>query len=269
MNFSRVAHLARVRDHNLFQAGVRADGWPIFGRVNPTVFNNFIVESSGNAFYHAAILGVRKRMRNNWSVDAHYTWSKAIDDVTDYGFDFAPHNQLDARAERGLSLFHQEHRFVASTVYQSPWDVSSVDTFAKKFFADWMAASIISANSSRPFNVITGFDNLGDGLPNTHRPLGLGRNAGIGPSFFTVDLRMARSFAFGSADSGRSLELILEAFNLLNRTNFEQVNNVVGQTPLERLPAPLKARRGAPTEPLSYASAHNPRQIQVGLRINF
>ncbi len=266
-DFSRVAHLPRMRDHNLYLAGTLPDGRPIFGRYDPTILTNFVVESTGNSFYHALVLQVEKRFRRNWSINTHYTFSKAIDDVSDFDPDFAPNNQLDIRAERALSTFHQQHRVVFSGVFQT-LSAPNGTGWIRKATGGWTFSPIASANSFRPFNILTGYDNMGDGQVNTHRPLGAGRNIGIGPNFFSIDARAARAIQLRS-DSGWRIQLIADVFNILNRTNFEAVNNIVGSTPLSALPHPLLARTGNPVAPLSFTSAKDPRQFQFGLRMSF
>ena len=131
-----------------------------------------------------------------------------------------------------------------------------------------MLAPIVRANSGRPFNILTGYDNFGDNHPTTHRPFGAGRNIGRGPDFSTVDLRLARRFPFG-ADRKRNVELTAEGFNLLNRTNFKSINNVVGTLGLANLPGPIDGHKGIPTDPLAFTSAFDPRQFQFGMKINF
>ena len=266
-DFSRVAHLPRSRDHNLYLAGTRPDGNPVFGRYDPSILANFVVESTGNSFYHAFIVQAEKRFRRYASVNAHYTFSKAIDDVSDFDPDFAPHNQLDIRAERALSTFHQKHRFVSSAVFEIPAAANGAGPIVR-MLGRWTVSPIVSANSFRPFNVLAGYDNMGDGQVNTHRPLGAGRNIGIGPDYFSIDARVARNFTL-RADSTWRLQFIAEVFNLLNRTNFEAVNNIVGSTPLPALPHPIQGRPGNPVEPLSFTSAKDPRQFQFGLKVSF
>ena len=131
-----------------------------------------------------------------------------------------------------------------------------------------MVSPVVIANSSRPFNVLAGFDNLNDRHSTTHRPHGAGRNIGIGPSFATFDLRVSRKFPWGS-ERKRSVEFIAEVFNLMNHTNFRSLNNVVGDLGVDDLPKPLVGRHGKPTEPLSFSSAFNPRQFQFGLKIHY
>ena len=111
-----------------------------------------------------------------------------------------------------------------------------------------------------------GYDNLGDRHTDTHRPWGVGRNVGIGPNFFGLDIRLTRSFAL--SDSA-SLQVIAEGFNMLNRTNFKAVNGNVGQLSLEDIPDKPRGRRGPVTEPFSYTSTFEPRQFQFTVRLTF
>ena len=99
----------------------------------------------------------------------------------------------------------------------------------------------------------------------------MGRNTGLGEPFYSFDARLARRFRFGEE---RFLELTFEGFNLFNRTNLAGINNVVGSLPADQLRALASTRaRGdrnaAPTSPLGFTSASNPRQLQFGLRFNF
>jgi hypothetical protein len=265
--FNRGAHLVRSLDRNLFYAGRRPDDQPIFGFKDPTVLQNNVLESTANSFYHALILQASRRLSRRFAFNTHYTFSKAIDETTDFNSDWQPHDQLNARAERALSSFHQKHRFVFSGVIESPWTAGSGRSFAENLFGDFILSPIVVASSGRPFNVLTGFDNLGDNHPTTHRPLRAGRNIGRGPDYFTMDLRLARHFKLGSEN--RVLEFTADGFNLLNRTNFRSINNTVGAVTLEELPSPLIGRRGSPTSPLSFTSAFDPRQFQFGLKFRF
>lgn len=267
-SFIRGAHMVRNLDRNLFYAGRTADDQPRFGFYDPSILQRNVLESTANSFYHAATLQLTKRFSRHFALNAHYTLSKAIDDVTDFNSDFQPHDQLNALADRALSAFHQKHRFVANAVIESPFHATRGAGWMRNALGDFLFSPIVMANSYRPFNVLAGVDNLGDNHPNTHRPLGAGRNIGIGPNFFTADLRLTRRFHFGS-DGRRTVEAIAEGFNLLNRTNFRSVNNTVGNVRLQDLPNPLVGIRAAPTMPLAYTSAQDPRQFQLGVRLSF
>jgi Carboxypeptidase regulatory-like domain/TonB-dependent Receptor Plug Domain len=258
-NYSRTSHLWRTRDHNLRRIGTRSDGLPIFGLVDPTLFNNFVIESAGHASYHALILQLNRSLARGWSVGGHYTLSTAVDDVTDFNIDYAPHNQLDPAAERGPSAFDERHRLLVNVVMEVPM---------RSARSGWTIAGVMRAQSGRPFNVLTGFDNLGDGEVNTHRPIGISRNSGRGPAFFTTDLRVSKGFPVALRPGAR-VELTAEAFNLFNRTNFQSVNNIVGSLTAAQLPTPLVGHVGNPTTPLAFTSAYEARQLQLGLRLSF
>jgi hypothetical protein len=259
-NFNRGAHIGRTLGRNVYYTGRLPDGRPTFGRIDPTILQNNVYAYNANSFYHAGIVQVQKRMRGHIGLNAHYTWSKAIDESTDFNSDFSPHDQLNARAERALSAFHQAHRVVANAILESP--------LRNPVFGGWLVAPIVQYNSFRPFNVLTGVDILGDGYITNKRPHKAGRNLGRGPDFFTVHLRVSRRFAF-ARDGNAAVEVIAEGFNMLNRTNFKTVNSTVGDVPLESLPNPVQAFKGSASQPLAYTSALEPRQFQFGLKISF
>lgn len=258
--FTGGRRLPRILDRNLYYTGHLPTGQPTFGFYNPAILQNNVEESTANSAYHALILQATKRFSNHFTLNAHYTYSKAIDEVTDFNSDFEPQDQLNANADRGLSSFDQRHRFVFSGVLESP--------ASNKWLRDFTLAPIIQASSGRPFNVQTGYDNFGDNHPTVHRPWGAGRNIGHGPDFFVADLRLARRFVLGTERS-RNLEITAEGFNLLNRTNFKSVNSIVGTLGLADLPHPLVGNRGAPTDPLAFTAAFDPRQFQFGVKFNF
>jgi hypothetical protein len=195
-------------------------------------------------------LEVQKRFANRIGLNVNYTLSKAIDEVTDLNSDFQPNDQTSLRSERALSSFDGRHKFVAYAALDLP--------------GGFTFTPVVRANSSRPFNLLAGFDLNGDRHSTTDRPAQAGRNTGIGPDFWTVDLRLARSIDLG--DRGR-LELMGEAFNLFNRLNFRSVNNTVGNI---AGPFNLKGRRDVgPSTPLGFTSAFDPRRIQLGVRVTF
>ena len=266
-NYNRGVHLIRPLDLNIYEAGTDpTTGRPMAGFHNPLILQDNAYGSWGRSDYHAMIVQLQKRFSDGFSISAHHTWSKALDETTDYNSSYQPHIPWDARNERALSTYHRGHRFVANVVAQSPWETAKGRGFGHNLLADFTLSGIVAANSFAPFNLTTGFDSLGDRHTDTHRPWGLGRNAGKGPDFFSVDMRLTRAFPLSEA---MSLQVIGEAFNLLNRTNFKTVNGVVGNASIEDLPANLVGRRNPVTEPLSFASAFDPRQFQFTLRLTF
>lgn len=285
--FTRGLHLTRNRDINQFKSSLVVTGTnePCFFRlganpvtctgtatssdfINPLRLQDNVYESSANSFYHAATISVQRRFANHFSLNAHYTFSKSIDEVTDFNSDWSAENPLNVRLDRAVSAFDQRHRAVFSGVFNSPVEG---DSFADKVFGDWVFSPIFIAGSGRPFNLLLGFDANNDGRSQSDRPFTVGRNTGLGEPFYSFDARLARRFHF---DEGKFLELTFEGFNLFNRTNLAGINNVVGSLPPDQLLALASTRaRGrrtsAPTDPLGFTSASNPRQLQFGVRFNF
>ena len=63
-----------------------------------------------------------------------------------------------------------------------------------------------------------------------------------------------------------ALDLMVDIFNLFNRTNFTEVNNVFGPGPFLRSPSRDAAGRVTYGR---YEKAAPPRQVQLGVRLNF
>ncbi len=266
-NYNRGVHLVRPLDLNIFEAGTDpATGRPIAGFHNPLILQDNAYGSWGRSYYHAMIVQLKKRFSDGFTISAHHTWSKTIDENTDYNSSFQPHLQWDARNELALSHFHRGHRFVANAVAQSPWKAARGRGFGHNLLADFTLSGILLARSGAPFNLNSGFDTIGDRHTDTHRPFGLGRNVGTGPSFFGLDLRLTRTFALSES---LDMQVIAEGFNIFNKTNFRTVNGNVGDMALEDVPPAPTGRLGPVTEPFSFTSAFDPRQFQFTLRLTF
>src|SRR5205823_9099159 len=125
--------------------------------IYPAVLQNNVLESTAKSFYHSLVLQISKRFSQHFTFNAHYTLSKAIDEVTDFNSDFEPQDQLNARAERALSSFDQRHRCVANAVFESPWHMQGGQGLGHKLLADFTLAPIVIASSGWPFNILTGF----------------------------------------------------------------------------------------------------------------
>jgi hypothetical protein len=83
---------------------------------------------------------------------------------------------------------------------------------------------VLSVVSGSPFNMTSGFDDNGDTVVND-RPPGVTRNTLRGPRTIQLDLRLAKTFnvarLWGMEQGQRrdSLDVTVDVFNALNRTN--------------------------------------------------
>jgi hypothetical protein len=180
----------------------------------PLVLQDNVYSSAASALYYGGILEVKKRFANHVSLIGNYTYSKSTDTSTDFNSDFGPASQVSLAGERANSDFDQRHKVTMAGVFDSP---------GHGFLSGFQLAPIVRYNSGHPFNFLFGGDVNGDRHSTNDRPIGLGRNAGQGPDFLDVDLRLTKAFKVAERNQ---LQFTAEAFNLGNRTNFGSVNNV-------------------------------------------
>ena len=77
------------------------------------------------------------------------------------------------------------------------------------------------------------------------------------PTQATVDLRVSRRFRMGSTTS---VDGIFEVFNLFNRTNYTEINNIFGTGAYPASPLPSFGQ---------FIQAGSPLQVQLAVKVNF
>jgi hypothetical protein len=98
---------------------------------------------------------------------------------------------------------------------------------------------IVTLDSGRPVNPLTGLDSSGShALPLSDTPLGFGRNSLGTPIVANIDFRVLKYIPFGKT---ARLDLVAEAFNLLNRANVSQINPIfgIGAVPIPTFMQPI------------------------------
>ena len=245
----RARHLILSRNVNVPTAPASA-GLPNLGRPDPRYANVGRFESSGTSSYDGLTISLNRRASRWATARLSYTLSKATDDAGNFFF-FTPQDNSNLRAERGPSDNDQRHRLTLSGTLEAP--PARGGRAFRRALEGFQVSYIFAYSSAPPFNVQTGADRNFDTNVND-RPAGVPRNSARGFDYASLDLRLARRVPVGER---ASLELIAEGFNLLNRANLQLPNNVygTGATPLPTF--------GRPT------AADNPRQLQLGLRLNF
>jgi Predicted membrane protein len=224
----RTLHVLRTRPLNAPLPGTFIPGVPESGTrpldcanfippdVNPaTVCNVFGYESSGRYNQNQFIVNFNSRFHRNATINAFYVLAKANSD-TDGSGSF-PANPYDFSTEYGRASGDIRHRFVMTGNLRAPWGIT-LNPF-------------IIVQSGRPFNITLGRDINGDTL-NTERPafappgadcsdrnirctpfgnfkltlvpgdVMIPRNFGEGPGSTTVNLRVSKTWSFGSEGAG-------------------------------------------------------------------
>jgi hypothetical protein len=232
-----------------------------------TILQSNVYSSAASALYQGGILELKKRFSNHFTILANYTYSKALDNSTDFNSDYSPFNAVCLRCDWSVSDFDQRNKVVIAGVIESPWEKSRI-------LGGFQLSPIFNFNSGHPFNLLAGADINGDGHFTNDRPPAAGRNTGLSPDYYDFDLRLSRAFKLGEK---ASLQFTAEAFNLANHTNFASVNNIVGAA----FAPPFNVRgirpgtvlsNGtvvSPSTPLGFTAAFPKREVQLGLRLTF
>jgi hypothetical protein len=178
----------------------------------------FQLEDSASSTYHGASFTLNRRMSDEFAASVSYTLSKTYDDASDW---------TDQSTERALSLQHQQQRLVCNALWELPiGDEAPPTTLLGKAFQHIELAPIVTLGSGRPVNPLTGIDTYRTGVwPLYAHPVGYGRNSLRSPASYNIDFRVLRFFPFGKT---ARLDIVAEAFNLLNHPNVSQINPVFG-----------------------------------------
>jgi hypothetical protein len=245
----RGLHLILSRNLNVPRFPASA-GVANLGRPDPNFGNISRYESSGDSYYNGLVVSFNQRATRWATLRVSYTLSKTIDNAGNFFFS-APQNNFDLRDDRGLSDNDQRHRLTVSGAFEAPR--TQRDSPFRRAVKGLQLSYIFSYASALPFNLQAGTDRNFDTNFND-RPAGVGRNAGRGFDFASLDLRLSKTFRFTERFS---VEVLAESFNTLNRTNLQLPNSFFGAG-------------SAPQAGFGLATAAaDPRQIQFGLRVAF
>lgn len=194
-------------------------------------------QSTAESLYNGVTIELNRRFAQHYQYRLAYTLGKVEDTVPDAtavvpeGSDdrkFAS-NPADFDADRAPGSNDQRHRFVASAIYSTNGFAAGLDGLARALAADWTLSVIYTAQSGQPYSAYASTDiNRDNNRFNDIAP-GTTRNQFRYPAAVSLDPRIARDIRLGG---NTRLTLIWEAFNLLNRANYNAVQqtlyNVVG-----------------------------------------
>jgi outer membrane receptor protein involved in Fe transport len=219
----------------------------------------YFTDSSGNSVYHGMTLQVIEKAGKYFQLNANYTWSHTLDDGTFVTFVSTPQSNAQRNLERANSNQDARHRFVANFVADAP---------QQTFLRNFELSSIVTVQSARPFTLFVGFDANNDGNPVTDRVGSSSRNTYRGDNLQTVDLRLARAIYLGER---RKLNLSVDAFNLFNRVNVDEVFSVYGAPDfVGAVPRHFGDGNFGPSGAVGVPrTTFNPRQLQFAAKFTF
>jgi hypothetical protein len=204
--------------------------------------NNSQYSPSASSSYHGFHVSLVERPAPWGSFRVSYTLSKAMDNVGEFFFS-SPIDPFDLNKDWGRSDDDQWHRLVLN---------GSANVFG------FQLGGLLQYYSSLPFNITSGVTTI---QGTAGRPIVNGafieRNAGEGPDFFSIGVRVSRSIPV----VGRtSVELLAEGFNLTNRQNNVAINGNFGTGAYPTNPSPTFGQ---------VLAVGDPRSFQFGVRMRF
>ena len=123
------------------------------------------IQSTAQSTYNSIQMSLTKRLSNGLQFLASYTYARSIDNASG-GSDSMGEvrdtiniagNQLDNRANRGVSDFDRTHRFVLSYLWDLPRPAfAASSTAGRLLFSNWQVAGIVTAMSGLPIDIIDG-----------------------------------------------------------------------------------------------------------------
>lgn len=144
-----------------FQAATAKQNGAGNTRLDPRFDDVNIIDSSGSSIYHSMQVELTKSMTAGLLFRASYTWSKSIDNASDYSpgqattdHSFAQ-NQFNLRNDRAVSSFDIPHRFVLSHVWQIP-AFRAQKGLAGNALGGWAFSSIDQLQSGIPYTMMSG-----------------------------------------------------------------------------------------------------------------
>jgi outer membrane receptor protein involved in Fe transport len=176
----------------------------------------YSTDNTGNSVYNGLTLQVTERAGQYFSLNANYTFSHTLDDGTFTTFVSTPQDLYNRGLERANSNQDVRQRFVTNFTGTTP-----IHSILRNF----SMSSIVTLQTGRPFTMFVGFDANGDTNPVTDRVGNLGRNTYYGDPLYSWDLRISRYFQIRER---LRLDLMVDAFDLLNRPNVDEVTSVYG-----------------------------------------
>ncbi len=224
-------------------------------RPNLTYGNDSQYSSLADSHYDGAHISFVQRPTKWGSYRVSYTYSKALDDVSEFFFS-APINNFNIWQDYGRSDDDQRSRVAAEgTIHSSFSDAKSTWEHLSHGF---QLTTSLTAYSPLPFNITTGANTIqGTAARPTINGVFINRNVGQGFSIVNLGVRVSRTFALSERTK---LMMLAESFNTLNHVNVTTVNGVFGTGVYPTSPLPTFRQ---------ITAVSDPRTFQLGIRLSF
>ena len=224
-------------------------------RPNPTFANNSQYRSQADSNYNGLHISFQQRPVRWGSYRISYAYSKSLNNIGEFFFS-SPIDPSNIWRDYGRSDDDQRHRVTFNGALNSP--TGPAHSAWQRLSHGFQLSGFLQYYSAFPLNFTTGVTTV---QGTAARPIVNGnfisRNAGIGNDFFSVNTRASRTLALGERVR---LEVLAEAFNLLNHRNNLTRNAVFGAGAYPSTPSATFGQVNA---------VNDPRGIQLALRFRF
>jgi len=263
-----------------------ANGGATFNQLVPYLGFHAInmATNAQNGHYNSLQVSLHGQIKNDLSIQAAYTYSKAIDpsNLSANGGDLVTSsNPYDRNYDTGPSVFDRRHVFVANFIYSIPLLRKSPNRALRTGLGGWEVAGVVTAETGVPMNITLGGTAGSNGVPNgVNRPdltgsvsypknqnewfdtsvfstptIGSWGSAGYdavyGPGRHNCNLSLFKNFSISEARGSR-LEFRFETFNTFNHVQWNGVQNSFASSVFGQV-----------------TSAFDPRTLQLGLKLYF
>jgi hypothetical protein len=248
-----------------------------------------VYEPGFNSNYHSLQTSLQKRFKGNNLISANYTWSKSLSNLHFPAEYSVPQVSSDLRQDYGPTRYDRGQVFNVNFVYDIPgfsgqqglvghvlggWELSGIvqvesgphltagtassnDPGGVGLQGNALPDQVANPNSGAPHTAAEWFNTAAfqdvpcdpSGTPCIYRPGNARIGSILGPGVQRWDLSLFKNIKFTERIG---MQFRAEAFNIFNHTNFSGVDTTVGSSTYGTI-----------------TSAHDPRIMQLGLKLNF
>jgi hypothetical protein len=224
-------------------------------RPNPNYGNDSQYSSLADSHYDGLHVSFVQRPVKWGNYRVSYTWSKALDDVSEFFFS-APINNFNIWQDYGRSDDDQRSRLAfEGTIHSS---LETATSAWQRFSHGFEFTTSLTDYSPLPFNITTGATTIqGTSARPAINGVFINRNAGESHSILNLNLRLSRTFVINERVH---LQALAEMFNALNHVNVVTLNGVFGTGVYPAAPSPTFGQ---------ITAVNDPRSGQFALRLSF
>lgn len=224
-------------------------------RPNPDYGNDSQYSPLADSHYDGLHLSFLQRPVKWGNYRFSYTYSKALDDVSEFFFS-SPINNFNVWQDYSRSDDDQRSRVAFDGSVHSSLEAGH--NAWERFSHGWEFTTSLTAYSPLPFNITTGSNTIqGTSARPTINGVYISRNAGEGHAIINLNLRLSRTFAITERFR---LQALGEVFNTLNHVNVVTLNGVFGTGAYPTSPSPTFGQ---------ITAVNDPRTAQFALRLSF